>query len=156
MVCRVAEALRPVADSVTVVAGSAGAYDDLGLATIADVRSELGPMGGLEAALADRVARYGEGWLLLSSCDLTEPDAGLARGLLEHVSGGVQVVAYKGARWEPLFALYHSSMCTVVGRQLDAGRFAMWRLIECAEHVAVSLPGGVTGIGQANMPGDAV
>ncbi len=154
MICRVAEALGPVAEFVKVVAASAGAYDDLGLTTIADSRLGMGPMGGLETALSDRVARFGEGWLLLACCDLAEPDAGMARVLIEHISRDAQVVAYKGERWEPLFALYHSSILSRVRRQLDADQRAMWRLVEGAEPVAVSLPDGILGIAQMNTHDD--
>jgi len=154
LVCRVVEALKPVASAVTVVAGEAGAYEDLGLSTIADARPGMGPLGGLEAAISDRVARFGEGWLLLSSCDLAEPDAALAEALLERIDESAQVVAYKGERWEPLFALYHTSLRGRVGQQLDAGQRAMWRFIEGVNHVPVALPAGVMGIVQLNTPED--
>lgn len=154
MICRVADALKPVAQSVTAVASTADVYKDLGLLTIGDLCPGRGPLGGLDTALADRVARHGEGWLLLAGCDLAEPDVGLARTLLGHIRPGAGVVAFKGARWEPLFALYHSSIHPAVCRQLESGGGAMWRLIEQADRVEVSLPEGVTGIAQVNTPGD--
>lgn len=154
MIRRVVEAFEPIAQSVTVVASMAGVYEDLGLGTIGDLRPGMGPLGGLDAALADRVARYGKGWLLLASCDLVEPGAGLVRTLFGHVRAGADVVAFKGDRWEPLFALYHSSVHPVVRRQLNSGRVAMWRLVEKVHHVTVPLPDGVTGIAQINTRGD--
>ena len=154
LICRVSEALRPLSSALTVVAAEVGAYDDLGLTSIADTRPEMGPLGGLESALADRVERFGEGWILFSACDLAEPDAALADDLLQQVREGVQVVAYRDERWEPLYALYHSSIRDRVSQQLDAGQRAMWRLIEAVEHVAVALPEGVEGIGQLNTPED--
>lgn len=154
LIQRVADAIEPVASSLTVVAETVGTYGDLGFTTIADARPGMGPMAGLEAALSDRVARFGEGWLLLSACDLAEPEAALAEGLLKHISEDAQVVAYRGERWEPLFALYHSSIRSVVGQQLDAGQQALWRMIERVRHRAVSLPEGVSGITQLNTPDD--
>lgn len=151
---RVAKALSPVASAVTVVAGEAGAYGDLGFTTIADARPGRGPLAGLEAAIADRVAHFGAGWLLLSACDLAEPDAALAQGLWKQMTEDAQVVAYRGERWEPLFALYHSSVLTRVQAQLDADQYAMWRLIESVEHVAVPLPEGISGITQLNTAED--
>lgn len=151
---RVARALGPVASSLAVVAAEAGAYGDLGFVTIGDARPGMGPLAGLEAALSDRVARFGGGWLVLSACDLAEPEAALAEGLMKHMSEDAQVVAYRGERWEPLFALYHSSIRSVVGQQLDAGQQAMWRMIEQARHRAVSLPEGVSGITQLNTQDD--
>jgi len=154
MISRVAEALGPVAESVKVVAASAGAYDDLGLVTIADLRPGRGPLGGLDTALSDRVANYGEGWLLLTACDLAQPDVGLARCLFSHVRDDAQVVAFKGERWEPLLAMYHSSIRPMVRRRIDAGRGALWRLIEQTHHVRVPLPDGVPGIAQINTRDD--
>lgn len=154
LISRVAEAMNPLASSVTVVAAGAGLYQDLGLNTIPDRRPGAGPMGGLEAALADRVDRFGEGWLLLSACDLAEPDAAMAGPLLNQIGRGVQVVAYRGERWEPLFALYHSSARDLVSRHLENEQLAMWRMVEEAEHVAVPLPAGMTGITQLNTPED--
>jgi len=154
MIQRVSKALHPVALSVTAVASTAGAYEDLGITTIGDLRPGLGPLGGLDAALADRVARYGEGWLLLASCDLAEPDAGLARVLLDHVTPDAKAVSFKGERWEPLFALYHSSLRPLVSRQLESKRRALWTLIENVQGVAVPFPDGVTHIAQVNTPSD--
>ncbi len=150
LACRVAEALKSMSSSQTVVSAEAGAYEDLGLTTIADTRPGMGPIGALEAALADRLARFSEGWLLLSACDLAEPDAALAQGLIGHIREGTQVVAYRTDRWEPLFALYHSSIRGLVSQHLDDGQRAMWRMIESARHMAVPLPAGVTGISQLN------
>jgi molybdenum cofactor guanylyltransferase len=154
MIRRVAEVLEPVARSVTVVAASRGAYGDLGLVTIGDLRPGMGPLGGLDTALADRVGRHGEGWLLLASCDLVEPRDGWARRLMDRRRPNAQVVAFRGERWEPLFALYHSSIRLRIRRQLETGGGAMWRLIEQAHHVPVPLPDGVTGIAQINTPDD--
>jgi len=154
MICRVAHALESVSQHVTVVAASAGAYQDLGLATIGDLRPGMGPLGGLDAALADRVARYGKGWLLLASCDLAEPNADWARRLMDQAREGAMTVAFKGEKWEPLFALYHSSLRPSIRRQLDSGKDALWRLIEHSHPVKLTLPDGVTRIKQINTRGD--
>ncbi len=150
MIRRVSEALGPVAQSVTAVASDVGAYEDLGIATIADLRPGLGPLGGLETALSDRAARHGEGWLLLASCDLADPNAQWARLLIGRISPDAKAVAFKGDRWEPLFALYHSSLLADVRQQLDLGRGALWSLIESAHGTAVALPDGVRHIRQMN------
>jgi len=63
----VAAMIEPVAAHIAVVADRVGKYDDLGFRTIADRRPGIGPLGGLDAALADL---HGSGdWLLLCSCD---------------------------------------------------------------------------------------
>jgi molybdenum cofactor guanylyltransferase len=154
LIRRVADALDPVAVSVTVVAASVGAYQDIGLTTIGDTHPGLGPLGGLDTAMSDRVARHGEGWLLLASCDLAEPNADWARLLIGRARQGAGVVAFKGERWEPLFALYHSSQRPTVRKQLDSGQLALWRLIERARPVELGLPDGVTRIEQINTRAD--
>ena len=154
LIRRAADALEPVAMSIKVVAASAGAYQDLGLTTVGDLQPGLGPLGGLDTALADRQAHDGKGWLLLTSCDLAHPDAGLARTLMEHIRPNAQAVVFKGERFEPLFALYHSSIHAAVRHQITSGQGAMWRLIQRADHVSVPLPEGVAGIAQINTPGD--
>jgi molybdopterin-guanine dinucleotide biosynthesis protein A len=154
MIRRVADALDPISQSVTVVASTAGVYKDLGLMTIGDLRPCLGPIGGLDAALADRVARHGKGWLLLASCDLTSPRADWVRCLMGHVKPNAVTVAFKGERWEPLFALYHTSIRGKIRRQVDTGFGALWRLIEQTQHVEVPLPDGMSGVTQINTRHD--
>src|SRR4051794_14706591 len=50
LIVHVAESLKPIASSVTVVAKDFGEYDDLGLVSIGDLQPGLGPMGGLLTA----------------------------------------------------------------------------------------------------------
>lgn len=152
LICRCADVLEPVTESIKVVAATAGAYQDLGLTTIGDRHPGLGPLGGLDTAVSDRLTHDGEGWLLLAACDLAQPDVGLAQRLIEHIRPDTDAVVYKGQRWEPLFALYHSSIQAAVRDQINSGQRAMWRLIERSRHVAVSLPDGLTGITQINTP----
>jgi len=154
MICRIANALEPVAQHITAAATSADAYQDLGLTTIGDLQPGLGPLGGLDTALSDRAARYGGGWLLLASCDLAEPNADWARLMMGQIRPGAKVVAFKGERWEPLFALYHSSLRPAVRRQLDLGKGALWRLIEQSHPVELALPQGTTRIDQINTRAD--
>src|SRR5437879_3536860 len=65
LILHVADALRPIASSLTVVADISGKYDDLALTTITDLQPGLGPLGGLFTALND--CRHP--WLLLAPCD---------------------------------------------------------------------------------------
>lgn len=155
MIKRVSDTLVPHGQSVTVVADNAGAYKDLGLMTIGDLRPGMGPMGGLDAALADRVARHGKGWLLLASCDLAEPKSDWVQHLLQHISSNAQAVAFKGERWEPLLTLYHSNIRATVRRRLDANKPSLTRLIEKAHPIAVPLPDGVSVIARHNTSRDS-
>jgi molybdopterin-guanine dinucleotide biosynthesis protein A len=115
----VARCLEPVASRTTVVAGEAGAYSDLGFDTIADVVAQRGPLGGLLTA----IEHSGPGrWLFLSACDWVGVRADWVVRLLERRAPGVQAVVYKGERFEPLFALYHTSLRDTVAGLIESGR----------------------------------
>ena len=146
-VCR---ALRPVAEPITIVAERAAKYADLGLATIADRIPGLGPLGGLYTALL----HCGHDWLLLASCDWLGLRADWARLLLDARRADVHAVAFKGERWEPLFALYHRAALPLVESELHARQLAMWRLIERLPHTAVPLPPDWPLARQGNTPQD--
>src|SRR5262245_52966476 len=66
LISRIAREVEAVASQVTVVAERAGKYDDLGLRTIADLQSGLGPIGGLLTALGE----CGDDWVFIASCDM--------------------------------------------------------------------------------------
>lgn len=111
LVVHVARRLAPVSGAVTVVAAAPGAYADLGLRTIADRQPGSGPAGGLEAALADRRGRHGRGWILLVPCDVAHLEPRWVRRLAAAADPAAPpAVAFRGARWEPLPALYHTDL----------------------------------------------
>ncbi|HRK31247.1 MAG TPA: molybdenum cofactor guanylyltransferase [Tepidisphaeraceae bacterium] len=128
-------ALRESCSAVTVVGRHANQYSDLGLQTIADRCADQGPLGGLDAALADR----SDGWLLLTSCDFVK----IEQSWISRLSCGRRdrpAVAFRGARWEPLFALYNTEVAAVVSRHLQEGTLAMWRLLDEVNATALPLP----------------
>src|SRR5712691_8368629 len=65
LVERVAAAVADAAGSVTLV-GPPGRYESLGLPVIADLEPDLGPLGGIHAALSATSAA----WNLIAACDL--------------------------------------------------------------------------------------
>lgn len=136
---------------VTVVAATDGQYEDLGLRTIADAHPALGPLAGLERALADRAA----GWLLLAACDTL----GLRPEWLERLAaarvGGRSAVAFRGEHWEPMPALYHTAILPAVRGRLGQEEQArsLHSLLE--EHAAaVALPGGWGALRSINTRAD--
>lgn len=154
LICRVAEALRPVVADITVVAERYGKYADLRLRTIADARPGLGPLGGLVTALADRLDRRGAGWLLLTSCDMAESRVEWVQALLEHTAEGRRAVLFRGERLEPLLALYHTDLLPLAETRLAQGQGALWRLVEAAGHVEIPLPDSYQRLPQINTPGE--
>lgn len=132
-------AARPLArfGAPTVVAGRAGAYDDLGFRTIADARPGMGPLAGLEAALDDA----GTDWLFLGAGDFVGADPAWIDRLLDARRPDAVAIAFRDAeRWMPVFALYHRASRPAVTRALDAGRLAARDLLDAVDAVAVEPP----------------
>src|SRR5690606_16454630 len=120
---------------VTAVAREDGTYHDLGVATIADLHPEQGPLGGLEAALSH--AR--ENRILLLSCDLLDLRVNWLQTLT--VAAG-QAVAFHHGMWHPFPGCYERSLLPVVTRRLDepgAGQ-SFQSLLNSPDVVSVALP----------------
>jgi molybdopterin-guanine dinucleotide biosynthesis protein A len=149
LLVHVAETLRPVASAVTVVAAAGGAYDDLGLRTIGDTVEGKGPLGGLLAALDD----CGEGWLFLSACDWVGVRAEWARDLIRlGATTPREAVLFRTHRWEPLFALYRSTIRTRAARVVRGDDVSMRALLELVDVLAVEAPAGWADVVNLNRP----
>ena len=154
LIARLADAVRgAVAADPVVVARRAGGYGDLGLRTIGDVEPDLGPMGGLRTALAD-AGGDGPGWVLLLSCDLVAFQPGWVERLSAGVEPGVQAVAFRGERVEPLCALYHTSCLPAVLAAIAAGDRAMHLLLAGIQTCYVPLPPDWPALAHVNTPGE--
>lgn len=148
LIQRIARQLSPAVVSITVIGRMPDCYSDLGLRSIADRRADCGPLGGLDAALADR----GSGWLLLLSCDFVHFHNHWVELLQTQAVDPHAVVAFRNKHWEPLFALYHTSLADQVAQQLSAGEFAMWRLLEAANTCALPQPADWPALAHVNTP----
>jgi molybdopterin-guanine dinucleotide biosynthesis protein A len=150
LVCHVADALTSRASHITVVADRDDKYADLGLRTIGDRTPGHGPLSGLDAALADCSE---DGWLLLVSCDWVGLQAEWITALTSRIGAGARAVAFRGERWEPLFALYHTALGPHVQSAVaqDKGP-AAWRLLEDVGAIAVPLPTDWHRAVQVNTP----
>lgn len=150
LLLRVVTMLESVATSPTVVADVVGKYDDLGLRTIEDRSPGLGPMGGLDAALADR----GSGHLLLTSCDLVTARPEWVQPL-QDAAGEKGSAAYRSpSGWEPLFALYHSSVADLVQARLAGEDLSLQSLLEACGAAPVTLPADWPELNQINTRAD--
>jgi molybdopterin-guanine dinucleotide biosynthesis protein A len=130
---------HPIAESVSVIADKPGKYDDLGVRTIADITKGLGPIGGLQTAIADRGK---DGWLLLASCDLIGIRNEWLHILLAEISAGsgMQAVAFRNKIWEPMPALYHTSIKTVVDQIIARQKSAIWHVLGAIDSVGLPYP----------------
>ncbi len=106
LIQRQAEHLRAGGCRVRAVARTVGAYADLGVDTIGDLEPDRGPVGGVRTALTHR----GEGWALITSCDLLEISPAWIRELLAAVSDRFEAVAFRDDRWQPFPGLYHTRL----------------------------------------------
>lgn len=133
-------ALAPLASRVTVVAARGGSFTDLGLTTIGDLSPGLGPLGGLQTALADLGPH--ERWLLLGSCDRLGIRADWLHSLLRrrHAVQSAPAVAFRGEYWEPLPGLYRRELLPIVEPKLRGGTRSLQALLEHVGAAAEPLP----------------
>lgn len=122
---------------LTVVADVPDKYQDLGFRTVADFEPDRGPLGGLIRALADRAE---PGWILLTACDFVGARPAWPELLTAARTEATRAVAFRGTRWEPVFALYHTALIPEAEAALARGESALWRLLDRAAAVAVALP----------------
>lgn len=154
-----ARAMRPLASTLTVVARTAGEYDDLGLHTIGDRMPGRGPLGGLLTALED-LGQQDEEWMLLTACDLLGLQASWLNPLLSRTGESCRAAAFRAAdsqnnqRWQPLPALFHRDALAVVQDNVEQGRLALWRTLGDLHGLALPLPPQWERVVQVNAPED--
>jgi molybdenum cofactor guanylyltransferase len=133
-----------------IVTNQPSAYRQFQLPLIPDPVPNLGPIGGLLAACRDRSP---PGWILLSGCDTLFSTPAMVHHLLSQVpAAAAHAIAFKGQLWEPLPALYHTSILPTVESQIAAGQLSLWRLLERVPHCAIPL--GPHAIRHVNTPDD--
>lgn len=150
LLIHVARSLEPVATDIIVVSDRAGKYRDLGFETIADRQPGLGPLGGLQVALS----HCRDGWLLCASCDRLGIRPGWLQALFSGINNGAKAVVYRDRIWQPMPALYHTSLAAEVNAAIDAGRLSPWVLLEQNHAVALETPPGWESSLDINAPGE--
>jgi molybdopterin-guanine dinucleotide biosynthesis protein A len=127
-----AETLRPMVVAMKVV-GPVARYERFGYAVLPDLRSECGPLAGIEAALE----ASGTDWNLIVACDMPKLEASWLEYLLETAvnSVGVDCVASGTSMAEPnpLAAVWHRRTLPLVKKRLDEGKFRVRSLLESIE-----------------------
>jgi molybdopterin-guanine dinucleotide biosynthesis protein A len=131
----VAETIAQVTEEVFLV-GRPERYTGLRWQCLPDVRPDLGPLSGLEAALA---AERGE-LNFVASCDLAGLQASWITALLQRMDGRVRCAAAvdRNGKRQPLCAVYRSDCLETVTRALDERRLKAMDLLD--ELAAVSVP----------------
>lgn len=144
--------LTPAASRLSVVADVPEKYSDLGLRTIADRAPGLGPLGGLDTAIAD--LEPGEHWLLLCCCDALVIRTAWLEQLLAHTHPGANAVAYKGDSWQPMPALYSRDCASHIDVQIASDDRSLRNLLDQLTARALPIPADWPDRWQANRPED--
>jgi molybdopterin-guanine dinucleotide biosynthesis protein A len=132
----IAAAVAEAAESVALV-GNPAAFADLAFDCIPDMRPGLGPLAGLEAALATDRAAFN----VIASCDMPGMRASIFKRLLcvcEETRALCTLVKDAEGRKHPLCAVYHRDCLRLVRKALDSNRL---RLLDVVEELgAVEVP----------------
>ncbi|MBV8553188.1 MAG: molybdenum cofactor guanylyltransferase [Acidobacteriaceae bacterium] len=127
LVEEIAGKVMAAAGNVALV-GAPEKYRDLPFDHLPDARPGLGPISGVESALASGRAELN----LVAGCDMPHLHTGWLQALIDKAfSAKACCVAIHDAsgRVHPLCAVYHSSALPVVRAALDAGRLRMMDLL---------------------------
>ena len=116
---------------IIIVANNPEPYQHCGPQIIPDLRSGIGPLAGIEAALAHYTARCDA--TLLLPCDLPGITAGeMSRLKVAFInsSATVAVAITDDSFWQPLCTVVHNSMLPAIRRAIDVGQhwpLLLWR-----------------------------
>ena len=145
LIRRVARAVDPVARAVTVVAERADKYADLGLATIADVVPDRGPLGGVLTALR----HAGDEWVLVVTCDLVGFEPSWVETLAAARSEA-RAIAFRSDRWQPFPGLYPAALRREAEAAVASEQLAMGRWLDAVGARAHPLPADWPALVQVN------
>lgn len=125
---RVAAVVRKAAGSVTLV-GSPERYESLGLRAIPDAAEDIGPLGGLVAALEDSLAP----WSLIAACDMPHISKAFLKFLLAQTARGsadIVMPVDSDGRDEPLCAVYAATARETIHKAVRSGIRKVTRTFE--------------------------
>ncbi len=140
----VARAVASAAGSVTLV-GNPASFADLPFECLPDLRPGLGPLAGLEAALAAGRSELN----LVVGCDMPDiQSADLARLFAAAAATGAlcTLATDLQGRKHPLCAVFHSDSLRFVRAALDAGRLRLLDLVEELKAVEVRIDSALTNL----------
>jgi molybdopterin-guanine dinucleotide biosynthesis protein A len=123
----VAECAKALPGTRPVLIGDAPAHADLGLRTLADAPSGVGPLGGLRALLLH--AKEAGAWGAVAlACDLPYLSAPLIGRLATESPEAFLLAPREGALWHTLVARYSVLALPAVDATLAAGERALQRV----------------------------
>lgn len=137
MISRVAAAMLTCVDECIAIGHSPGEYDNLGLRTISDLMAGHGPLSGLHAAICDAPQ---ESAFVLVGCDMVGVRTDWVRTLMEAAVPGQTAVAFRHDFWEPMPAIYSTSIRSIVEAHLVSRELSLQRLLDAINATAMTLP----------------
>lgn len=154
LLLHVHELFKGYSSETLILSGDKDNYPTLPFSCLPDITPNQGPLGGLATALAHHSTKA-PAWFFLVSCDLAGIQHTWIEQLLQHTDTNTHAIIYRDQHyWEPLFALYHTSIAPLVQQQLDNGQRAMWKLLEAANTTALPKPADWHKATQINHPDD--
>lgn len=137
LVERAASLIGKHCSSVTLVASAEEQYAHLAYPIIGDRLPDLGPIGGIDAALNDVGL---EGWAFICPCDLSYVGQSWLPTLLQNTQPDADAVVFKGERYEPLFTLYHGRIAPRVQEHIQSKTLAPHHLFPKIKSRVLPLP----------------
>lgn len=110
----------------SIVISNSPGYEVLGRPVLPDIRPGLGPVAGIETALAHL---RGDATIVIA-CDMPLLESALVTRLAHELRGNLAAIPDGPNGLEPCCAAYSSDCMRIVGDELDAGRLEARGLIE--------------------------
>jgi molybdopterin-guanine dinucleotide biosynthesis protein A len=152
LIMHIVAQLAPIASSITAVADVADKFSDLGVTTIPDRTPGQGPLAALQAAIQH--AHEADAWICLTSCDLPRVRANWIGSLLEARQPADQAVAFRGDFWEPMPAIYRTTLLPQIDARIRTGELSLFRVLEECGARALPLPCDWNTAGHVNTTAD--
>jgi len=114
---------------IVIVANGAAAYADCGREITGDLRQGIGPLGGIEAALAHFAGKADA--VLILPCDLPGLGADEIRALAGAYAAAQEPIAVAATgkdSWQPLCAIVHIGLLGEISAAIDRGERRAWEL----------------------------
>jgi molybdopterin-guanine dinucleotide biosynthesis protein A len=150
LLLRAAREMDAAGSPVTVIADRRGKYADLGLETIADDQSGLGPLGGLATAL--RHAQGAPG-IIIAACDLHGWTADWIAELREAPADSA-ITLFGLDPMQPLLGRYAPRLLAMVQHRVDQGALSMYGLLNACRPVLLAPPPGAGPLCNINQQHD--